>query len=259
VSVLGAAGNPRLGGDDLDERITEYALTQIRERYHVELGQDDSIRRRIRREAEIRKRELATAATTVLGLPLLTATVNATVPLTRHTFESLIEPDLRATLACLTAALTAAEADHGVVRSDVDQVLLVGGSARMPVIRSMLAGYFALDPADVRADVDAGDPPIPARRPAWSRLRPRRPPISARTPSPPTSCSLPGPNPPNGSRPCWPPTPASWPPFTPPHPTPSWPGSASPSPRPTRRPPPRHPMAIARSRTASRAGSAPTG
>ena len=154
VVVLGSAGDPRLGGDDFDELIVGYALRQIRERHHVDLSQDGRIRRRIRWEAEIRKRELATSETATLELPLLTATVNASVPITRRAFEAMIEPDLERTFVCLTAALAAAEAAHGVGRAEVDEVLLVGGSARIPLIRLRLAGYFGLDPALVGADPD---------------------------------------------------------------------------------------------------------
>jgi molecular chaperone DnaK len=154
VSVLGAAGDPRLGGDDFDEHIVDYALRQIRERHHVDLSQDEHVRGQIRREAERGKRELATAETTVLELPLLTATVSASVPLSRRAFEAMIEPDVTKSLGCLTAALAAAEADHGLGRNGVDQVLLAGGSTRIPAIQARLAGYLGLGVADVRADLD---------------------------------------------------------------------------------------------------------
>jgi molecular chaperone DnaK (HSP70) len=154
VTVLGAAGDPQLGGDDFDNQIVWYVLRQIRDRHHVDLSRDEHVWRRIRREAERRKRELSTAASTTLELPLLTATVSASVPLTRRTFETMIEPDVTKSLGYLTAALAAAEADHGVSRAGVDQVLLAGGSSRIPAIRSRLADYFGLPLADVRADLD---------------------------------------------------------------------------------------------------------
>lgn len=146
VTVLGMAGDPRLGGDDFDERVVGYALRQIRERYHVDLSQDDRIRDRIRAEAEIRKRELDTAETTTLELPRLTATVNASVQLPRRVFESMIEPDLDRTFDCLAAATEAAAG------APVDEVLLVGGSTRMPLIRQRLAEHLGL--ARIRCDLD---------------------------------------------------------------------------------------------------------
>jgi len=154
VSVLGAAGDSRLGGDDFDEHIVGYALRQIRERHHVDLSQDEHVRRKIRLEAERRKRELAVADTAVLDLPLLTATVSARVPISRRAFEAMIEPDVTKSLGYLTAALAAARAEHGVARAGVERVLLAGGSTRIPLIRARLAGYFGLRLSDVRADLD---------------------------------------------------------------------------------------------------------
>ncbi|MFF5294084.1 Hsp70 family protein [Paractinoplanes globisporus] len=157
VAVLGAAGDPRLGGDDFDEHMVGFALRQIRERHHVDLSQDENVRTRIRREAERRKRELSTAETTELELPLLTATVSASVPLSRRAFEAMIEPDVTKSLGHLTAALAAAEAEHGIGRGGVDQVVLAGASTRIPSVRARLAGYFGLGPGDIRADLDPGE------------------------------------------------------------------------------------------------------
>ncbi|GAA0588349.1 hypothetical protein GCM10010172_86850 [Paractinoplanes ferrugineus] len=157
VAVFGAAGDPRLGGDDFDEHIVGYALRQIRERHHVDLSRDEHVRRRIRREAERRKRELSTAETTVLELPLLTATVSARVPLSRRAFEAMIEADVTKSLGYLTAALAAAELDHGIRRTGVDQVILSGGSTRIPSIRARLADYFGLPADGVRADLDPAE------------------------------------------------------------------------------------------------------
>jgi molecular chaperone DnaK len=157
VAVLGAAGDPRLGGDDFDEHIVGYALRQIRERHHVDLSRDDHVRRRIRREAERCKRELSEAESVVLELPLLTATVSAAVPLARRTFEAMIEPDVVKSLGYLTAALEAAEFEHGIRRAGVDRVILSGNSTRIPSIRARLADYFGLGAAGVRADVDPAE------------------------------------------------------------------------------------------------------
>jgi molecular chaperone DnaK len=157
VAVLGAAGDPRLGGDDFDEHIVGYALRQIRERHHVDLSRDEDVRTRIRREAERRKRELSTAEVTSLELPLLTATVSASVPLSRRVLETMIEADVTKSLGLVTAALVAAEAEHGIGRAGVDRVVLSGASTRIPSIRDRLAGYFGLGADDIRADLDPGE------------------------------------------------------------------------------------------------------
>jgi molecular chaperone DnaK len=150
VEVLGTAGDPRLGGDDFDDRIAEFALRQIRERHHVDLSRDGHIRQRICWEAEIRKRELSVAESVTLDLPVLTATVSAAVPLTRRGFEAMIEPDVDRSLDYLGAAMLAA----GVGRAAIEQVLLSGGSTRIPLIRHRLARYFGLAPEDIRTDLD---------------------------------------------------------------------------------------------------------
>ncbi|MFF5081342.1 Hsp70 family protein [Actinoplanes sp. NPDC000266] len=154
VEVLGSAGDPRLGGDDFDARIVEFTLRQIRERHHVDLSQDASIRRRIRWEAEIRKRELSVTDTTTLELPRLTATVSAAVPLTRRGFEAMIEPDVQRSLDLLTEAVAAAHAAHGIGWGDIDQVVPAGGSSRIPIVRERLAGYFGFGPSGIRDDLD---------------------------------------------------------------------------------------------------------
>ncbi|MFC7275357.1 Hsp70 family protein [Paractinoplanes rhizophilus] len=156
VAVLGGAGDPRLGGDDFDERIVGYALRQIRERHHVDLSRDDHVRARIRREAERRKRELSTAEQAVLELPSLTATVSAGVPLSRRGFEAMIEPEVTKSLGHLTAALANARAEHGIGRDGVDQVVLSGCSTRVPAVRDRLCGYFGLGAGDIRTDLDPG-------------------------------------------------------------------------------------------------------
>jgi molecular chaperone DnaK len=154
VEVLGTAGDQRLGGDDFDELIVGHALRQIRERHHVDLSQDPAIRRRVRWEAEIRKRELSDADNTTLELPVLTATVSASVPLSRRQFEAMIEPDVQRSLDLLTEAIAAARAAHGVNWSDIDQVVLTGGSTRIPAIRDRLAGYLGWGAARIRTDHD---------------------------------------------------------------------------------------------------------
>jgi molecular chaperone DnaK len=150
VEVLGTAGDPLLGGDDFDDRIVAFVLRQIRERHHVDLSQDARIRQRIRWEAEIRKRELSVTDSATLKLPLLTATVSASVPVTRRAFETMIEPDVERSIDHVGAALLAAD----LVPADVEQVLLSGGSTRIPAIRNRLAEYFGLPHADVRTDLD---------------------------------------------------------------------------------------------------------
>ena len=154
VDVLGTAGDQLLGGDDFDELIVGHVLRQIRERHHVDLRQDPAIRQRVRWEAELRKRELSDADTTTLELPALTATVSASVPLSRRAFEAMIEPDVQRSLDLLSEAIAAARTVHGVGWGDIDQVVLAGGSTRIPAIRERLAAYLGWGAARIRADLD---------------------------------------------------------------------------------------------------------
>ncbi|GAA0961061.1 Hsp70 family protein [Virgisporangium aurantiacum] len=153
VSVVGTGGDPRLGGGDFDDRIVEHALQEIRAQYGVDLSGDRAIRQRIKREAEIRKRELSVANSTVLTLPYLTPTLSPDIRITRATFESLIRDLLDRSLDCLDEAIRSAHDSNGVAADEIEQVLLVGGSSRIACMRTMLAERLDLDPRDIRSDI----------------------------------------------------------------------------------------------------------
>jgi molecular chaperone DnaK len=153
VSVVGTGGNSRLGGGDFDDLIVEHALAQIRAEHGVDLSGDAAARQRIKREAEIRKRELAVAGAAWLNLPFLTPTLNVNLQLTRGEFEHLIEDLLQQSLRCLDEALDSAHESNGIERDEIEQVLLVGGSTRIARIRPLLAEHLGLDLKDVRSDI----------------------------------------------------------------------------------------------------------
>jgi molecular chaperone DnaK len=153
VSVVGTGGDPRLGGGDFDDLIVDYAIQQIRERHQVDLRGNPAIRQRIKREAEMRKRELAVASSAVLSLPYLTPTLSANIPISRLTFETLIRPLLDRSFACLDEAIRSAYESNGVEREEIEQVLLVGGSTRIACIKPLLADHLGLEPRDIRSDI----------------------------------------------------------------------------------------------------------
>jgi molecular chaperone DnaK len=153
VSVVGTGGNPRLGGGDFDDRITGYVLDRIRAEHEVDLTEDPAIWQRVKREAEMRKRELSVTNTATLNLPFLTSALSVNIPLTRATFESLIGDLLQNSLDCLDEAIESARRSNGIERDEIEQVLLVGGSTKIACIRGMLADHLALEPKDVRADI----------------------------------------------------------------------------------------------------------
>jgi molecular chaperone DnaK len=154
VGVVGTGGDPRLGGGDFDDRIVAYALKQIEAQYGVDLSADRAIRQRIKRQAEIRKRELSVANSTMLSLPYLTPNLDdVEIRLTRATFESLIRDLLERSFDCLDEAIRSAHDSNGVELEEIEQVLLVGGSTRIACLRSMLAERLDLDPRDIRGDI----------------------------------------------------------------------------------------------------------
>lgn len=154
VDVIGTGGDPKLGGGDFDDRITGYALQQIQAKYNVDLSQDPAIWSRIKREAEMRKRELSSSTATMLNLPYLTPQISANIPLTRATFEQLISDLLQKSLDCLDEAIDSAYEANSVTRDMIEQVLLVGGSTRVACIRKMLADHLDMEIEDVRADIN---------------------------------------------------------------------------------------------------------
>ena len=153
VSVVGTGGDPRLGGGDFDDRITGYVLERIREEHGVDLTDDPAIWQRVKREAEMRKRELSATNSATLNLPFLTSSLSVNIPLTRAVFEELIKDLLESSLDCLDDAIDSANQSNGIERDEIEQVLLVGGSTRIACIRGMLAEHLGLDPKDVRADI----------------------------------------------------------------------------------------------------------
>lgn len=153
VSVVGTGGDPRLGGGDFDDRITGYVLQRVRDEHGVDLTGDPAIWQRVKREAEMRKRELSVTNTATLNLPFLTQTLSVNIPLTRDTFESLISDLLQKSLDCLDEAIESAHQSNGIERDEIEQLLLVGGSTKIACIRTMLADHLGLEPKDIRADI----------------------------------------------------------------------------------------------------------
>ncbi len=154
VVVVGTGGDPRLGGGDFDDRITGYALQQIQKKHGKNLSSDPSIWARVKREAEMRKRELAATNAAVLNLPFLTSEISANIPITRAVFESIIADLLQKSLDCFDEAIASAYEASGVQRGDIEQVLLVGGSTRIPCIRMKLAEHMGMDIKDIRIDTN---------------------------------------------------------------------------------------------------------
>ena len=154
ITVVSNGGDLRLGGVDFDDRITRYALNQIKQQYGQDLSQDPQILLRIKREAELRKRELSAFHSASLNLPYLTPTLSVNIPITRVIFESLINDLLERSLKILDETIGLAEKNRGTMRGDIEQVLLVGGSSRIPKVRQILCKHMGINLEDIRQDIN---------------------------------------------------------------------------------------------------------
>ncbi len=155
VSILGTGGNPNLGGGDFDNLITKWALDEIKKQKGVDLSGNEVVTARIKDIAEKRKRELSAAGSTVLDLPFLTADISINLTLTRATFNSLIEGLLKDSLKSVDDAITSAAETRAIRKEDIEKVLLVGGSTRIPLVRQMLAAHMThLQDPDIRSDIN---------------------------------------------------------------------------------------------------------
>ena len=131
IEVLSTAGNNRLGGDDFDQKVTDYILAEFKKQEGVDLSNDKMALQRIREAAEKAKKELSSATTTNINLPFITATAEGPkhldMNLTRAKFDELTHDLIERTAIPVQNALK----DAGITASELGKVLLVGGSTRM--------------------------------------------------------------------------------------------------------------------------------
>ncbi len=144
--VLATAGNNRLGGDDFDQKIVEWLVAGFKAETGVDLSADKMAIQRLREAAEKSKIELSGATTSNINLPFITA--DATGPkhldmtLTRAKFNELTAGLVEATMGPVRQALS----DSGLSASQVDKVLLVGGSTRIPAVQEAIQKYMGKEP-----------------------------------------------------------------------------------------------------------------
>ena len=135
IEVLATNGNNRLGGDDFDQKITDYMLAEFKKNEGVDLSNDKMALQRLKEAAEKAKKELSSATTTNINLPFITATSEGPkhfdMNLTRAKFDELTHDLVEATTVPVQNALK----DAGITASELGQVLLVGGSTRIPAVQ----------------------------------------------------------------------------------------------------------------------------
>jgi molecular chaperone DnaK len=146
VEVKATNGDTHLGGDDLDDRIIDWLVSEFRKAEGIDLSKDRMALQRLKEGAEKAKIELSTAMETEVNLPFVTADANGPkhlqVKLTRAKLEQLVADLLDRTMGPVKQAL----ADAGVDPNKIDEVVLVGGSTRMPKVQQMVREFFGKDP-----------------------------------------------------------------------------------------------------------------
>ena len=140
VEVKATAGDTRLGGDDFDQRIMDYLVAEFKKAEGIDLSSDRAAMQRLKEAAEKAKIELSGVTTTVINLPYITANAEGPkhldVTLSRAKFNELTHDLVERTLKPVNQAMS----DAGLKPSDLDKVLLVGGSTRIPAVQDAVKG-----------------------------------------------------------------------------------------------------------------------
>jgi molecular chaperone DnaK len=146
VEVKSTNGDTHLGGDNLDQRIIDWIIAEFRKQEGIDLGKDRMALQRLREAAEKAKMELSTVMETDINLPFITADQTGpkhlSMRLTRAKFESLVEDLLQKTIAPTRQAM----ADAAIDSSKIDEVVLVGGSTRIPRVQQIVKDLFGKEP-----------------------------------------------------------------------------------------------------------------
>ena len=147
IEVLSTAGNNRLGGDDFDQKVTDYMLAEFKKAEGVDLSNDKMALQRLKEAAEKAKKELSSATTTNINLPFITATAEGPkhfdMNLTRAKFDELTHDLVEMTAEPVRRALS----DAGIIASELGQVLLVGGSSRIPAVQDKVRQLTGKEPS----------------------------------------------------------------------------------------------------------------
>lgn len=144
--VKATSGNNRLGGDDFDERIINYLVSEFKKSNGVDLAADKMAKQRLKEAAEKAKHELSTLTSTDINIPFVTATSEGPLhldqQLTRAKFDELTADLVEKTMGPLRQALK----DSGLTAAQIDRVILVGGSTRMPSVQTAIKNFLGKEP-----------------------------------------------------------------------------------------------------------------
>ena len=147
IEVLATNGDNRLGGDDFDQKITNYMIDEFKKAEGVDLSVDKMALQRLKEAAEKAKKELSSATTTNINLPFITATAEGPkhfdMNLSRAKFDELTHDLVERTAIPVQNALR----DAGITASDLSKVLLVGGSTRIPAVQDKVKALTGKEPS----------------------------------------------------------------------------------------------------------------
>lgn len=147
IEVLATSGDNHLGGDDFDDRLVSYLVSEFKRTEGVDISKDKMAMQRVREEAEKAKKELSSAATTNVNLPFIVTTKSGAkhmdITVTRAKFEELTADFVDRTAGPVMTALS----DAGINKSELNKVLLVGGSTRIPAVREKVRMLTGLEPS----------------------------------------------------------------------------------------------------------------
>ena len=151
--VLSTRGNNKLGGDDFDNKVVDYLASEFKKETGVDLTKDLTAMQRLKDAAEKAKKELSSTMTTNVNLPFITAVdgqpVHLDISLSRAKFDELTKDLVEATRGPVNDALK----DAGLAASDVEKVLLVGGSTRIPAVQELVKNIIGKEPQrDINPD-----------------------------------------------------------------------------------------------------------
>ena len=147
IEVKSTNGDTHLGGDDFDKRVIDYIISEFKKDSGIDLGADKMAVQRLREAAEKAKIELSNTVETEINLPFITADASGpkhlVMKITRSKFEQLIEDLIKGTLKPCEQALK----DAGLRPGEITEVILVGGSTRIPLVQKVVTDFFAKEPS----------------------------------------------------------------------------------------------------------------
>ena len=146
IEVLSTNGNTHLGGDDFDQRVIDFLVAEFKKAEGMDLSKDKMAMQRLKEAAEKAKKELSTVTSTNINLPFITMNQDGPkhldITLTRAKFDELTADLVDGTMGPVRQALS----DAGLSASDIDKVLLVGGSTRIPAVQEAVKKYTGKEP-----------------------------------------------------------------------------------------------------------------